>query len=55
MRRRRGDPLPATTVVVRAMIEALPSGLLGVRDRALIALGFAGGFRCSELVALDVA
>jgi integrase len=37
------------------MIEALPPGLLGVRDRALLALGFAGGFRRSELVALDVA
>ena len=36
------------------MLEALPDGLLGTRDRALLTLGFAGGFRRSELVALDV-
>jgi len=29
------------------------SGLIGLRDRALITLGFAGGFRRSELVALN--
>jgi integrase len=29
--------------------------LKGVRDRALLLLGFAGAFRRSELVALDVA
>jgi integrase len=28
-------------------------GLKGVRDRALLLVGFMGGFRCSELVALD--
>lgn len=39
---------------LRAMYAVLPSGILGVRDRALIGLGFAGGFRRSELVALDV-
>ena len=46
---------PATVEVVRKMLEVLPPGLLGVRDRALLTLGFAGGFRRSELVALDVA
>jgi len=40
---------------IRAMVATLPSTLLGVRDRALILLGFAGAFRRSELVALDVA
>ena len=30
------------------------TGLIGVRDRALILLGFAGAFRRSELVALDI-
>lgn len=59
IRRKHGAPpeqkLPATTNVVRAMVEALPRGLLGVRDRALLTLGFAGGFRRSELVALNVA
>ncbi len=29
-------------------------GIIGVRDRAMVLLGFAGAFRRSELVALDV-
>lgn len=37
------------------MAEALPDTLLGRRDRALLLLGFAGAFRRSELVSLDVA
>ncbi|MEY4577619.1 MAG: hypothetical protein RL701_2322 [Pseudomonadota bacterium] len=37
------------------MMDELPAGLLGLRDRVLITLGFAGGFRRSELVALDCA
>ena len=37
------------------MAQAAPVGLKGLRDRALILLGFAGAFRRSELVALDVA
>jgi hypothetical protein len=43
------------TADVRRMIEALPDNLLGRRDRALLLLGFAGGFRRSELAALEVA
>jgi integrase len=39
---------------LRAMLQALPVGLLGVRDRALLLIGFAGAFRRSELVALTV-
>ena len=46
------QPLDADQI--RAMYAALPTGVLGLRDRALIGLGFAGGFRRSELVALDV-
>jgi site-specific recombinase XerD len=38
---------------IRAMVAALPDGLLGIRDRALLLVGFAGGFRRSELVSLD--
>lgn len=45
---------PVSVRDVRAMIEALPRGLVGHRDRALLTLGFAGGFRRSELVALQV-
>ena len=46
---------PTVTAEVRAMVEALPATLMGRRDRALLLLGFAGAFRRSELVALDVA
>ena len=40
---------------IRAMVDVTDSGLIGLRDRALILLGFAGAFRRSELVGLDVA
>ena len=36
------------------MVGAADLGLIGARDQALILLGFAGAFRRSELVALDV-
>jgi len=36
------------------MIAALPHSSKGIRDRALLLLGFAGALRRSELVALDV-
>ena len=36
------------------MLEATDTGLIGLRDRALILLGFAGAFRRSELVGLDL-
>lgn len=42
--------------VLRRMLAVVPSaGLLGLRDRALLTLGWCGAFRRSELVALDVA
>jgi site-specific recombinase XerD len=37
------------------MALSAPEGLKGLRDRALLLLGFAGAFRRSELVVLDVA
>jgi integrase len=43
----------AITQDVRAMVDTLPDNLLGVRDRALLLLGFSGAFRRSELVGLD--
>ncbi|UPJ97401.1 site-specific integrase [Bradyrhizobium sp. 172] len=46
---------PAMAEDVKAMIAVSPDTLRGKRDRALILLGFAGAFRRSELVALDVA
>jgi site-specific recombinase XerD len=45
---------PALTEDIRGMVAALPANLLGVRDRALLLVGFAGAFRRSELVSLDV-
>jgi integrase len=46
---------PALIDDIRAMVEAADAGLIGLRDRALILLGFAGAFRRSELVGLDLA
>ncbi len=37
-----------------AMLALTPGTLLGARDRAILLLGWAGAFRRSELVALDV-
>ena len=37
------------------MVANATSDFKGLRDRALLLLGFAGAFRRSELVALDVA
>jgi site-specific recombinase XerD len=45
---------PAVTQDVQAMVATLPDNLLGLRDRALLLIGFAGAFRRSELVSLDV-
>ncbi len=45
---------PAVTSDIKAMVTSLQDNLLGIRDRALLLVGFAGGFRRSELVALDV-
>src|SRR5579863_3247731 len=45
---------PAVTDDIRAMVDATDTGLIGARDRALVLLGFAGAFRRSELVGLDV-
>ena len=39
---------------LRVMLKAVPDKLIGLRDRALLLVGFAGAFRRSELVALDL-
>jgi site-specific recombinase XerD len=44
----------ALTDDIRAMVDVTDAGIIGTRDRALILLGFAGAFRRSELVKLDV-
>lgn len=47
---------PATAERVLAMVEAIDADtLVGLRDRALLLLGFGAALRRSELVALDVA
>ena len=45
---------PATANLVLAMVAGAGSDPKALRDRALALLGFAGAFRRSELVALDV-
>jgi len=37
-----------------AILMAMPDDQLATRDRALLLLGYAGAFRRSELVAIDV-
>jgi integrase len=49
---RQATPIVATEL--RAIVETIPDNTLGLRDRALLLLGFHGAFRRSELVALDV-
>ena len=38
---------------IRAMVATLPHDLRGLRDRAILLIGFAGGLRRSEIVGLD--
>jgi integrase len=45
---------PIQTDELRRLVATLPDSPLGARDRALLLLGFAGAFRRSELVGLDV-
>lgn len=45
---------PLLPADLRELVRALPAGAAGLRDRALLLVGFAGAFRRSELVALDV-
>jgi len=59
IRRAHGTAPAQKTALLTAELRALlaatdPDGLAGARDRALLLLGFAGGFRRSELVSLTV-
>lgn len=58
IRRKHGSPpLQKEAVLVEdiiAMIATLDHSLRGLRDRAILLLGFAGGLRRSEIVGLDV-
>lgn len=46
---------PVMLAEIEAMIATLPDSLAGKRNKALLLVGFAGAFRRSELVALDIA
>jgi site-specific recombinase XerD len=45
---------PTRTKIIARMLKQLGGSPADVRDRALLLIGFAGAFRRSELVALDV-
>lgn len=45
---------PATAEVIASLLDAFPKTLAGLRDRALVLVGFAAGLRRSELVDLKV-
>ena len=45
---------PVVVAVLRQTVAALPDSLQGLRDRAILLLGFAAALRRSELVALDL-
>lgn len=45
---------PATVERIESMISHCQTTLIGLRDRALLLIGFAGAFRRSELVALKM-
>jgi site-specific recombinase XerD len=45
---------PLVTPDILSMVAQAPDSAAGLRDRALLLIGFAGAFRRSELVALDV-
>jgi integrase len=59
IRRRNGSMLAQAKPLLRddlfAILDAVGGGMKADRDRALLLIGFAGGFRRSELVGLDVA
>ena len=46
---------PVSVAELRAMSRALPATLAGLRDRAVLLLGYGAGLRPGELVRLDVA
>ncbi len=50
----RTKKAPVLTNDIQAMLNTLPSGTIGVRDKALLLVGFAGGFRRSEIVGITV-
>ena len=58
IRRAKGIALngkaPIRTPLLRRMVEALPDDSPGLRDKAILLLGFAGAFRRSDIVGLQI-
>ena len=58
IRRAYGTQQQAKTAILtedlRRVVRALPTTLAGIRDKAVLLVGFAGAFRRSELAALDL-
>lgn len=58
IRRAHGRPpikkAPLMPMHLRRALSAVPPGLAGIRDRALLLVGFAGGLRRNELANLEV-
>jgi integrase len=50
----RAGKAPAKADLLMQMVALCPANMIGRRDRALLALGFAGAFRRSQLCALEV-
>lgn len=48
-----GSKDPVDLEIIRKMVSVQPDNLLGARNRAMLLLGFAGGFRRSDLVNLN--
>lgn len=46
---------PVLVPDLQAMVNAIPDNVIGLRDRAILLIGFSGAFRRSELVAIDTA
>lgn len=54
-RQTASSTIPLEDADLRGILDALPGGIVGDRDRALLLVGYLGALRPSELVALDVA
>lgn len=52
--KRKRKAAPATAELLSRAIAAIPATKRGLRDRALVLIGFAGAFRRSELVDIEV-
>ena len=44
---------PVLVADLQTMVKAIPDNRIGLRDKAILLIGFSGAFRRSELVALD--